>query len=227
MHLVQHYFLRYLFLLPLPSVTLAGQLCLCLFFSFHFSPKLRLPLFLPPLCPVENKNLLLKIEKEVGSFRRTAGNLFEYYDFIEFNIQKNEENDKFMEENDYNYDSFYLLNFYGGDKKIDKFEGAPSRKKFVSWIEAKSPWIVHHLDEFDNFSDLKDKYKSLPIFTMFFPQDDFPSQDSLIRQIELVSDSFKHSILFSYYSLYVPFPFILLLPSFQVFSSPFIYPGAR
>ena len=130
-----------------------------------------------------------------------------------------------MEENDYNYDSFYLLNFYGGDKKIDKFEGAPSRKKFVSWIEAKSPWIVHHLDEFDNFSDLKDKYKSLPIFTMFFPQDDFPSQDSLIRQIELVSDSFKHSILFSYYSLYVPFPFILLLPSFQVFFFPFYLSG--
>eukprot|EP00339_Tiarina_fusa_P009257 CAMPEP_0117001118 /NCGR_PEP_ID=MMETSP0472-20121206/3227_1 /TAXON_ID=693140 ORGANISM="Tiarina fusus, Strain LIS" /NCGR_SAMPLE_ID=MMETSP0472 /ASSEMBLY_ACC=CAM_ASM_000603 /LENGTH=467 /DNA_ID=CAMNT_0004701025 /DNA_START=105 /DNA_END=1511 /DNA_ORIENTATION=+ len=136
-------------------------------------------------------------QKERGSFRRTAGQLFKEYTFVE--VLVDDDQAPVMKNNDVSLGSLKIFKRVGGElSEIFYDEEAITRRRITNWIDQNSPWDVREIKEGSAFSDAKDFFREYPILTTYLDYSNEESTKQIILALETVAEDFREKIVFTY-----------------------------
>ena len=151
-----------------------------------------------------------------GSFRRTAGQLFKEYKFVEVLVDN--EQDEVLQKNDVSYDSIKIFKTIGEEVSEAYYpEQMITRKRITNWIDQNAPWDVHEITTGSAFSDAKNFFREYPILTVYLDYNNEELKQQIISSLETVAEDFREKIVFTYMNGFVvfsySFAFISHLPS--------------
>lgn len=104
-----------------------------------------------------------------------------------------------MANNDASFDSIKMFKHIGSELVEVFFEETTiTRRRITNWIDENVPWIVREIDGEAVFSSTKDSFRELPILTLYIDYENEESKTELVNALEVVAESFRKKITFTY-----------------------------